>query len=91
MKKINVVIYGATGSIGRSTLSIISKNLDKINIEGITCNKNISKLLKIAKSYNVKKIGFNEKTIHKFNKFNLNKYEVFNDDSKFYSIISKKN
>ena len=40
MKKTNVVIYGATGSIGSSTLSIISKNLDKINIEGITCNKN---------------------------------------------------
>ena len=58
MKKINVVIYGATGSIGSSTLSIISKNLDKINIEGITCNKNILKLLKIAKSYNIKKIGF---------------------------------
>ncbi len=90
MKKINVVIYGATGSIGRSTLSIISKNLDKINIEGITCNKNIFKLLKIAKTYNVKKIGFNEKSIHKLNKFNLNKYEVFNDDAKFYSIISKK-
>ena len=56
MKKINVVIYGATGSIGRSTLSIISKNLDKINIEGITCNRNILKLLKIAKTYNVKKL-----------------------------------
>ena len=90
MKKINVVIYGATGSIGKSTLSIISKNLDKINIEGITCNKNILKLLKIAKSYNVKKIGFNEKSIHKLNKSNLNKYEVFNDDTKFYNIISKK-
>ena len=87
MKKINVIIYGATGSIGRSTLSIISKNLDKINIEGITCNRNILKLLKIAKTYNVKKIGFNEKAIHKFNKYNLNKYEVFNDDNKFYSII----
>ena len=61
MKKINVVIYGATGSIGKSTLSIISKNLDKINIEGITCYKNISKLLKIAKSYNVINIGFNWK------------------------------
>ena len=90
MKKINVVIYGATGSIGRSTLSIISKNLDKINIEGITCNKNILKLLKIAKFYNIKKIGFNEKSIHNPNKFNLNNYEVFNDDANFYSIVSKK-
>ena len=24
------------------------------------------------------------------NKYNLNKYEVFNDDTKFYNIISKK-
>ena len=63
MKKINVVIYGATGSIGNYTLSIISKNLDKINIEGITCNKSVLKLLKIAKSYNVKKIGFNQRFI----------------------------
>ena len=89
MKKINVVIYGATGSIGRSTLSIISKNLDKINIEGITCNKNILKLLKIAKLYNIKKIGFNEKSIHKLNKYNLKNYEVY-DDAMFYNIVSKK-
>ena len=90
MKKINVVIYGATGSIGRSTLSIISKNLDKINIEGITCNKNILKLIKIAKFYNIKKIGFNEKLIHNINKFNLKKYKIFNDDTSFYNMISKK-
>ena len=90
MKKINIVIYGATGSIGRSALSIISKNQDKLNIEGITCNKNILKLLKIAKTYNVKKIGFNEKFIQKYNRFNLNKYEVFNDDTTFHNIVSKK-
>ena len=90
MKKINVVIYGATGSIGRSTLSIISKNLDKINIEGITCNKNILKLIKIAKLYNIKKIGFNEKLIHNMDKFNLKKYKTFNDDTTFYNMISKK-
>ena len=90
MKKINVIIYGATGSIGKSTLSIIGKNLDKINIEGITCNSNLSKLLKIAKSFNIKKIGFNEKFIYKLNKYNLNKYEVFNDDTEFHNIVSKK-
>ncbi len=90
MKKTNVVIYGATGSIGRSTLSIISKNLDKINVEGVTCNTNLLKLLKIAKSLNIKKIGFNEKFIQKQKKINLNKYEVFNDDSNFHKIVSKK-
>ena len=90
MKKINVVIYGATGSIGNSTLSIISKNLDKINIEGITCNKNILKLLKIAKSYNIKKIGFNEKSLKNFGKINLNKYEVYNNLSTFHKMITNK-
>ena len=89
MKKINVVIYGATGSIGRSTLSIISKNLDKINIEGITCNKNILKLLKIAKSYDIKKIGFNEKFIHKLNKSNLNKYLASIISSALFIIVAE--
>ena len=41
MKKINVIIFGATGSIGKSALSIISKNLKYINVEGITCNSNL--------------------------------------------------
>ena len=57
MRKINVVIYGSTGSIGNSTLSIIRQNKDKINIEGITCNKKYQKLKKIADEFNVKKIG----------------------------------
>ncbi len=90
MKKTNVIIYGATGSIGRSTLSIINNNLDKINIEGITCNSNLLKLLKIANTFRVKKIGFNEKLIRNLNKFNFNKYEVFNDDTIFHNMISKK-
>ena len=54
MKKINVIIFGATGSIGKSTLSIIKKNNELINIEGITCNSNLGKLLKIAKSHHIK-------------------------------------
>ena len=65
MKKINTIIYGATGSVGSSTLSIINKNKKIINVEGITCNSNLEKLVTIAKSYNVKKIGFNENSLKK--------------------------
>ena len=77
MKKINVIIFGATGSIGSSVISIISKNTNYLNLEGITCNSKIFKLYKIAKSFNVKKIGFNEKLIKKF-KFSkkLNSFEI---------------
>ena len=79
MKKINTIIYGATGSVGDSTLSIINKNKKIINVEAITCNSNLEKLVTIAKSYNVKKIGFNENSLKKNNNLNLNKYEIFND------------
>ena len=90
MKKINTIIYGATGSIGNSSLSLISKNRALINIEGITCNKNIEKLLKIAKLYKVKKIGFNANSTKYSEKYNLNEYEVFDDLSSFHKIISNK-
>ncbi len=90
MKKINTVIYGASGSVGGSALSIIKKNRKIINIEGITCNSNINKLLKIANIYNVKKIGYNETSLKKINKFKLNNYDVYNDISQFDKIISSK-
>ena len=90
MKKMNVVIYGATGNIGRSVLSIIRKNKKFFNIEGITCNTNVSKLIKIADSLNIKKIGFNEKSLKRSVKLNLKKFEIFNDLSDYEQMISKK-
>ena len=57
MKKINILIYGATGSIGDSVLSLIRNNRDQFNIHGITCDKNIEKLSKLSEEFNTKKIG----------------------------------
>ena len=90
MKKINTVLFGATGSIGDSVISLVKKNSNKINLEGITCNKNINKLIKIANLYKVKKIGFNEVNLKnkKINK--LNKFDVHSDLSQFHKIISEK-
>ncbi len=90
MKKINTVIYGATGSIGDSVLSIVRENKQAINIEGVTCDTNLKKLCRIAKFYNVKKIGFNEKSISSNKKINLNDYKVFDDISNFHQMISNK-
>ena len=89
MKKINVVIYGATGSIGKSVIDIISKNHNLIKIEGITCDSNIKSLIQIAQKFHVKKIGFNEKSIKKLDKLNLNSYKAFDDISEFHNMISK--
>ena len=63
MKKINLIIYGATGSIGKSALSIVRSNREKFNVQGITCNGNYKKLIKIAKEFNVKKLGINKKIL----------------------------
>ena len=83
MKKINLVIYGATGSIGKSVLSIVRNNREKFKVQGITCNKKLMSLIKIAKEFDVKKIGFNskiKKDIKELNEFNI--YENMNIFSK---------
>ena len=90
MKKINTVIFGATGSIGKSALSIISQKNQFINIEGMTCNSNLKKLCKIADLHGVKKIGFNENAVANLKKVKLNKYEVYNNIKNFDKIISDK-
>ena len=88
MRKINVVIYGSTGSIGNSTLSIIRQNKDKINIEGITCNKKYQKLKKIADEFNVKKIGISHDVKNKREYFKGRKIFVGNEF--LHEIISAK-
>jgi len=57
MPKKNIIIYGATGSIGDSTLELIRNNLDDFNIIGLTCNNNIEKLKLLAAEFNCKNIG----------------------------------
>jgi len=54
MKKI--VIFGSTGSIGKSLLSIIRKDKKNFNIELISANKNYKKLIEQAKLFNVKNL-----------------------------------
>lgn len=44
MVKKNVVILGSTGSIGTSTLEVISLNQDKYNVFALTANTNVDKL-----------------------------------------------
>ncbi len=88
MKKINLIIYGATGSIGDSVLSIIRKNKNKFNIQGVTCNKKYKKLLKISKEFNVKSIGVGNVIIK--NRKEFNKFNVYQDINSFDKIINNK-
>jgi 1-deoxy-D-xylulose-5-phosphate reductoisomerase len=44
MKRQNVSILGATGSIGQSTLDVIERNADRFRIFALTANRNVEKL-----------------------------------------------
>ena len=58
MKK-DIIILGSTGSIGITALSAIKKNKSLFNIILLSSNKNILKLLKQAKKFNVKNLIIN--------------------------------
>lgn len=53
MKRKNLVILGATGSIGDSTLKVVRGNPERLNVVGIAGKKNYEKLAKIADEFNV--------------------------------------
>ena len=55
MKK-RIAILGSTGSIGKITLDIISKNKKNFEVKLLTTNKNIDEIIKQAKNFNVKNI-----------------------------------
>ena len=48
--KQKIAILGSTGSIGKTTLSLISKNKNKFSIELLSINKNIVELKKQIKN-----------------------------------------
>ena len=88
MKKINIVIYGATGSIGNSVLSIVRNNKEKFIIQGITCNKNYRKLIKIAKEFDVKNLGILGKIRKSEDEYR--NFNVYNEINSFREIVNKK-
>ncbi|MDQ8182801.1 1-deoxy-D-xylulose-5-phosphate reductoisomerase [Pelagicoccus sp. SDUM812005] len=53
----NIVLLGATGSIGESTLKVIRKHRDRLNLVGIAANQNIEKLAQIAYEFGVPHVG----------------------------------
>lgn len=52
----NVVLLGATGSIGESTLRVIRKHRDRLNLLGISAHQQGDKLCQIAHEFAVKNV-----------------------------------
>ena len=68
MKK-KIAILGSTGSIGITTLKIVSENKNIFKVNLLSTNKNIKILKKQTKQFDVKNV-----IIHDINEFNKNKH-----------------
>ena len=91
MKKI--AIFGSTGSIGNSLISIIKKDKEKFKIELLTADKNYKKLLEQTTFFNVKNI-----IITDYNSFLITtkllkntKVKVFNNFDSLNKIFNTNN
>ena len=87
----NIIILGATGSIGDSVLSVIRQNKEKLNLLGITFSSNISKAESIINEFKPKYTSTDSSEsynhlIHAFEKdAELN---IFRDKSELEEILN---
>jgi 1-deoxy-D-xylulose-5-phosphate reductoisomerase len=91
MKK-DIFILGSTGSIGQTTLNIIKNDKKKFCVKLLTTNKNINKIYKQAKEFNVKKIVVFDKDSYLkcIKKFKNSKIKVYNKIEEILKVIKKK-
>ena len=91
MKK-KIAILGSTGSIGKSTASIISKNKKDFEVVLLTTNKNLKELSKQCKKLKPKFLIINDyKSYLKFRKINQKKnFKIFNNYDSIKKIFQKK-
>ena len=54
----NIILLGATGSIGTSTLNLIRKKREKFNLIGVSTYEKTEQLKSISKEFNVKNVCF---------------------------------
>ena len=90
MKK-KIAILGSTGSIGKSTLSIINKNKNDFDVVLLSTNKNLHEL---KKQYNEHKPSYliisNTQSYNKFIREKKYKVKVFNNYNSLNKILKKK-
>ncbi len=58
--KPRIVLLGATGSIGESTLRVIAAHRDRLELVGIAARSNQARLAEIARQFGVKHVGLHD-------------------------------
>ncbi len=91
MKK-KIIILGSTGSIGKSTVSVIKKDKDNFNVLLLTCNKNYYEIIKQAKLLKPKNLLIQDKeTFLKVKKKLIkSKIKIYDNLNLITKIIKKK-
>ena len=91
MKK-KIAILGSTGSIGKTTIDIIKKDINNFDVILLTSNNNYRELLKQAKELNVKNLIINNKKkyLNLKKKFKNKKINIYNNFHNLKKIFKKK-
>ena len=87
----NIIILGATGSIGDSVLSVIKQNKNECNLYGITFGSNIAKAKKIINEFKLKNIYSDSTDSYKYLKhaFKDNKeLNILSDTSELEELLN---
>ena len=92
----NIILFGATGSIGTSVLKILDKKNSEFCLKGITCDKKIDSLIDISNRYQCDNLGVsnedlsndkNEILKKKNTVYGIKNFESFiNDDIDIYIL-----
>jgi len=88
----NIILLGATGSIGDSVLSVIKQNKNKLNLLGISFGSNISKAKYIINEFRLKNVYSESDESHKSLKHTYkNNYElnILKDKSELEELLNE--
>ena len=84
----NILLLGATGSIGKSVLSVISENKNQFNLMGITFNSNFLKAEEIINDFSPKYVHIDDRDCFIKNA-NNNECTFLNGDLSLEELIKK--
>jgi len=90
MKKKNIIILGATGSVGKQSIDVIKKNLDKINVIGLSCYKNFKSIEPQIKILKPKFISIIDPEIAALAQKKYKNIKIFSDYNGLLELSSQK-
>ena len=88
----NIIVLGATGSVGESVLSVIKQNENKLNLLGISFSSNVLKAKDIINEFKLKNVYTESDESYEFLKHKFeNNYElnILRDKSELEELLNK--